>query len=124
MTSFDDRLREGLTREDEAFLKDLEDGRGLFTQLGATFQGPLKYWTALGMIFTFVFFGLGVLAVVQLLDAERMNDILLWAALLFVSVLSMSLLKLWFFMRMNHLVQLRELKKIQLALARLTPTGD
>ena len=41
MTSVDDRIRAALSAEDEAFLKGLDDERGLFAQIGASFHGTI-----------------------------------------------------------------------------------
>ena len=119
MTPIDDRLSAGLSADDAAFLKELEDGRGLFTQLGATFEGPLRFWTMLVFVFTLGFTVLGVVAVFQLLASERMSAIVLWASALWFSLIAVSMLKMWLFMRMNHLAVLRELKKIELRLVQL-----
>lgn len=40
MTNFETRLKESLSAEDEAFLRNLEEGESLFGQLGSTFSGP------------------------------------------------------------------------------------
>ena len=52
MNTFEDRLLTSLNAEDEAFLKELEQDAGLFQQMGMTFTGPLRYWTAFAFIFS------------------------------------------------------------------------
>jgi hypothetical protein len=116
-TRIDERLRDALSKDDAQFLKDLEDGRGLFTQLGATFQGPLAGWTAFGFVLVFAFIGLGVFSGFQLAATQDLGAVVLWASLLWLSFLSVGLIKLWIFMRMNHLVLLRAIKSLELRLA-------
>ena len=121
MTDFDDRLRTDLSADDEAFLNSLDDEPGLFAQMGATFHGPMKYWTVLVFVFTLAFTVLGVYSAWQLSVTEQTNMIALWAVAVLFCGLSVAMLKMWLFMRMNHLVTLREIKRLQLMVARALP---
>ena len=122
-TTFDDRLREELSAEDEAFLKDLEEDRGLFTQMGATFHGPMGFWTMFAFVISLIFFGLTIYCFVQLLGAETVSQSTAWLAGFIWSSLAVAMIKLWFWLRMNHLTTLRELKKLELRLTRLGETA-
>ena len=118
MMDFDTKLRETLSAEDEAFLKTLEDDRGLFTQLGETLHGPLRFWTRLVIVVTFLVSGLTFWAAYQAFIAEALRETVLWAAGTVIGANSVAMLKQWLFDRMNHLAVLRALKKIELRLAR------
>lgn len=113
MDTYDKRILEGLTEDDQAFLKNLEDDRGLFTQMFATFHGPLKYWTIYVFILIFALLGLGVYAGFQLAATESLQMIVVWGLVIWFAIFAISLMKMWLFMRMNHLATLRELKKIE-----------
>jgi len=117
MTNFDTKLRESLSAEDEAFLKTLEDDRGLLTQIGETFHGPLRFWTRLVFVVVFLVSGLTFWAAYQAFIAEALRETVLWAAGAVIGANSIGMLKQWLFDRMNHLAVLRELKKIELRLA-------
>ncbi len=119
MTTFDDQLRSALSADDEAFLKNLEEDRGLFEQMGETFSGPMKYWTAFAFALSLAFFGLGVLCFVRLFSADGATEIALWLAGFTAANIAVGLVKIWFWMRMNHLATLRELKKIELRIAHI-----
>ena len=118
MSSFEDRLMTSLSADDEAFLKELEDDVGLFQQMGMTFSGPLRYWTAFAFVFSLFFFGLGVWGVYNMFQAESLKIVVLWGALVGFSSLSVGLIKIWFWLRMNHLNVLRELKRIELRIVK------
>ena len=118
MTNFETRLKEGLTAEDEAFLKNLEEGESLFGQLGATFTGPMKFWTGFAFLLSFAFMGLAVWCFVEMLGTEDIREMLLWLTGVVGGMLSVAMMKIWFWLRMNHLALLRELKRIELRLAR------
>ena len=114
MTTFEDRLLSSLNAEDEAFLKELEDDAGLFQQMGMTFSGPLRYWTAFAFVFSLFFFGLAVWGVYNMFQTDNLKLVVLWGTLVGWSSLAVGLIKVWFWMRMNHLNVLRELKRIEL----------
>ena len=118
MSSFEDRLMTSLSTDDEAFLKELEQDAGLFQQMGMSFSGPLRYWTAFAFVFSFFFFGLAIWGVYNMFQTEDLKTVVLWGTLVGFSSLSVGLIKVWFWMRMNHLNVLRELKRIELRLVK------
>ena len=118
MTSFEDRLMTSLSADDEAFLKELEDDVGLFQQMGMTFSGPLRYWTAFAFVISFAIFILSLWAGYNMLQAESLKMVVLWGALFGWASLGVGMIKIWFWMRMNHLNVLRELKRIELRLVK------
>lgn len=118
MSDYDLRMRDGLTAEDEAFLKDLEDKRGLFDQIGDTFNGPQGGWTVFAWILSLAFFALSVFCFYKLTGAAESREGLLWLAGTMAGWISVGLVKIWFWMRMNHLATLRELKKIEFRLVK------
>ena len=118
MTSFEDRLMTSLSADDEAFLKELEEDVGLFQQMGMTFSGPLRYWTAFAFVISFLIFALSLWAGYNMLQAESLKMVVLWGALFGWASLGVGLLKIWFWLRMNHLNVLRELKRIELRLVK------
>ena len=118
MTNFDSRLKDSLTAEDEAFLKNLEEGETLFGQLGATFSGPMKVWTSFAFLLGFVFFVGALWCVYEISRAGTASEIGLWLAGFVFSMVSTGMIKIWFWLRMYHLATLRELKRIELRMVR------
>ncbi|MGF1462774.1 MAG: DUF6768 family protein [Maricaulaceae bacterium] len=119
MAELDVRLGEALSSDEAAFLKDLDSGRGLFTQLGATFQGPLKFWTYYVFINIAAFVALAIWCAFQLSAAETMVGVA-WSAIgLWVALSAVTTLKMWLFQRMNHLALMREIKRLELRVIKL-----
>lgn len=118
MTSFESRLKDSLTAEDEAFLKNLEEGESLFGQLGSTFSGPLKVWTGFAFVLSFAFFGIAVWAGFRMYAATEPRLMVFWLGVFLFAMIAVGLIKIWFWMRMHHLALLRELKRIELRLVR------
>lgn len=119
MTAIDDRLSAALDADDEAFLRELDKERGMFAQFGDTLNGPLAGWTKLAFAMTFP------LAIAMFICAWKMFTVddlrvqMLWTTGAIVSSIGVAMLKQWFFERMNLLTTLRELKRIELRIARI-----
>lgn len=119
MAKFDDNLGAALSADDKAFLNDLENGRGLFDQLGATLRGPMRFWSYLVGIFVFLFALLGLYCGWQAFHAADLRDSMLWGGGCLIMLQSVGLLKMWLFDRMNLLTLLGELKRIELRVVQL-----
>ncbi len=117
MTDLEKTLRHSLSADDKTFLQDLEDGRGLFTQLGATFQGPMRFWSVVVWIFVLAASALGFYCIWKMIGAPDTRSLILWTAGAWAAWTVQINLKQWIFQRMATLTLLRELKKIELRLA-------
>lgn len=121
MSDFSKTLNQALTEDEESFLRRLEDEPGLFEQVGNAFQGKLKFWTAYAFVMSFIIFFGAIYCFWQLLNAETTREMILWATGTWCLLLSVGLTKIWFWMRMNHIGMLREIKRIELYLAKQDP---
>ena len=123
MTEFDDRLRAALDAGDEAFLQELDEGRGMFAQIGDTLSGPLGGWAKL-IFFVALVLGFGLLyAVWQLFTVETDRELFIWVTATLALLMAQGFVKQWFFERMNLMTILRELKRIELRVARIEERG-
>ncbi len=120
MTKFDDEFGTTLSTDDKAFLQDLENGRGLFEQLGATLQGPMRFWSYLITIITF-FVAMGAFyAGWRAINAVETREIILWSTGVVLLFMMVGFAKNWIFQRMNLLSVLTELKALELRVAQLS----
>jgi hypothetical protein len=119
MTDIDDRIRAGLDADDRAFLASLDDGRGLFGQLGDSLGGPLGGWAKLVFALTFALSLVMFYAVWRMFTSGELRDVVLWATATIVLVMSVGFMKDWLFSRMNMFFILREVKRLQVQVAML-----
>ncbi len=117
---FEQDLGAALNADDKAFLDDLENGRGLFDQLGATLHGPMRFWSYLITVVTFLWSIGAIYCGWQAIQAEEIRETILWSAGFLLSFQAVGLLKMWMFDRMNLLSLLAEMKKIELRVAHLS----
>jgi hypothetical protein len=120
MTQFDETLLKGaLDADDEAFLRKLDEERGLFAQIGDTLAGPLGGWAKLVAFGSVLLAILTAVAVWQMFSADSDRVLILWTAAALAAVIAQGMIKQWFFERMNFIALLRELKRIELRIARI-----
>jgi hypothetical protein len=119
MTGFDDRVKAALDADDEAFLRELDCERGLFAQMGDTMKGPLGGWATLTFFMTFPMAAFMFFAAWKMFTVDGTRELVLWTAGALVAMMALGFVKQWFFERMNIIALLRELKRIELRIARI-----
>ncbi len=119
MTQIDDRIRAALDEDDKAFLASLESDRGLFRQLGDSWQGPMGGWAKFAFAISVVFGALMLGAIWKVVHTSNAVEHTLWAIALLAVLMMLGFLKQWMFERMNMLTILREVKRLQVQVAML-----
>ena len=124
MTQIDDRIRNALDEDDKAFLASLESDRGLFRQLGDSWQGPMGGWAKFAFAISVVFGALMLGAIWKVVHTSNAVEHTLWAIALLAVLMILGFLKQWMFERMNMLTILREVKRLQVQVAMLQEERD
>ena len=118
MSDIDRKIREALDAE-TADLWDQYGEQGLFAQLGGLFKGKLGWFTVvtffIGTIVTFA----GLYAAWQFIKTDDVDAMIKWGALAWALFQTQMMLKLWSWMRMETNRNIREVKRLELQLARL-----
>ena len=119
MTHTDDRIAAALDADDREFLASLDEGRGMFTQIGDVLTGPLGGWSKLIFAVAFV---LGIALVYfayRFFTASGVEDTVQWGMITLAVLMMQGFIKEWFYSRMNMLSILREVKRLQLQVSML-----
>lgn len=119
MADLDNRLRAALSADDEAFLDTLEKERGLFAQIGESFRGPMRTMTVIANVAVLIATAIGLWSVWQMFQADTTRGLILWAAAAWAAWTLQIGLKQWIWSRIQTLSVLRELKRLELRLARI-----
>ncbi len=118
--NIDQRIRNELHDQGIA-MEDLKvEEKGLFPMLFRVFTGGLARWAAFAMVLTLVLFGLTVWCGYEFVTSASVDDRVFWGILAGVAFHGLSMFKLWFFMEMNRHSVTREVKRVEIALARLS----
>jgi hypothetical protein len=120
MESIDERIQKALSAEDRAFLARMESDGSLYRDIAATFRGHTRWLNALAFLFAFALLAVGVMCGWQFATQTDLRTMQLWGAGTILSFLSLGLIKLWFWMELQKVSILRELKRVELQLASLT----
>jgi hypothetical protein len=118
MSKLDQAIRQSLSAEDAAFLAKFEDQSPFHEALG-TFSGKWGLMNIFAAVITFGMFAAAVYCAWNAFNADPARETVLWSAGGIVAMLAVAMLKMYFWMEMNKNVTLREVKRLELQVARL-----
>ncbi len=118
MTNIDRAIKEALSQDDAEFLARFEDKNPIREALG-TFSGKWGAMNVFAAIITFAMFGVFVYCAGNAYAAEDVRATVIWTAGAIWAALAVAMLKMYFWMEMNKNVVLREVKRLELQVARL-----
>ena len=119
MTHIDDRIRSALHAEDQELYDQLDSDLGLHEMLVGPFRGKLRWISAVAMVYIFAFLGLAVYCGFQFYAATETKELLAWGGGASACILFIMALKLWLWMELQKNSVLREIKRVELQVARL-----
>lgn len=117
MDDLDRRLQEALRGEDREIFAGGDPG--LTELIAGTLRGRLRVLTMLGWGMTLAFFVLQVWSAVRFFAAGSLEDKLLWATSFLFFGLGVAMLKVWGWLEMGRYATIREIKRLELQVARL-----
>jgi len=112
-------IKEALTEEEAKFYDNLDE-QNIFEMLGGLFQGKNKWIILLLNIVMVVVFGVLVYSVVQFFNTELTNELIKWSLAIVVSLVMVSVLKIFIWMQMDKNSIKREIKRIELQISTLS----
>lgn len=118
MSDFDQRLKELLSEDDEAFIADAVDEQGYYASVFNSLKGQGSGMRILSWIGIFIFSALLLVSIWQFFQAETIRDQILFAALAIMLNSSQIALKLWFNMQLNRRAITQELRRLQLVVTK------
>lgn len=123
MNDIDKMIKDALSDEEAKFYEDLNEP-SLINKLGDVYKGQLG-WLAMIMNFIMVLFLiLGIYSIVNFWQAPETLEMIRWAVVGIISLLTIGILKLYFWMQMDKNDLKRELKRIELQIAALNNRLD
>jgi len=118
MSDIDQKIQEALDEETIELLAGLEE-QGLFAQLGGLFKGKLAWFNVVAITIGTIAAFSGIYAVWQFVIATEVPSMLRWAALAWALFSANMMIKIWSWMRMETNRNIREVKRLELQIARL-----
>lgn len=125
MTHIDDAIRQALSAEDARALEAFSGEQPLIKQAFATMgAGPNQVINVMGWLGGFLMFGAGVAFGWKFYFATDAHEMALWGGATVMAFVGIGLIKIWFFMEMHKNQIIREVKRLELQVARLAARGQ
>ncbi len=118
MSDFDQKLKQLLSEDDEAFITDAIDENGYYKTVLGSLKGQGSTIRIATWISIFVICGLLFFCVWKFFHVETTRDQILYASLVILLNSAQIALKMWFNMQLNRRIITHEIKLLQLALAK------
>ncbi len=119
MKELDELIRETLSAEDAQWF-DEWDEQTLTEKVVESFRGKSRWLVILVYFAVIAFTVLMVLAVYRLIATDSTREMIIWATTFLFCCLATTMLKVWYWMELNRNTVLREIKRLELQLARIT----
>ena len=117
MSDFDERLKVLLSEGDDAAIEQSLDEKNVFAETLGSLKGPESAINKMTWIGIMVFCILLFTCLYKFFQAETVKAQIFYASGVILTNSAQIALKLWFHMRMNRRELLREIKRLQLAIA-------
>ncbi len=117
MDDLDKKIAEALSDQDRELMAAFEE-QGLFAQLGGLFQGKLGWLSLVTLVIGTILTFAGFYAAWKFIVVEDIAAMLHWGALAWACFSAQMMIKLWSWMRMETNRTMREIKRLELQLAR------
>ena len=91
----------------------------LFEQIVETFRGRTRWLNGILIVHTLIFTTLFGISISRFLAAIEVRDQIMWASLGIISMIVIGQLKMWYWMELNRVNMIREIKRLELQVARL-----
>ena len=119
MNEIDDKILAAIRSETEASLGEYSEELGLFGLVRESFRGALGVWVAVVFVLILVFIGAFVYCAIEFFHAPDISMKLNWLAAGLLAAIIVVTLRLWFFMELNRVSVIREVKRVELQLSLL-----
>ncbi len=115
----DQLIKETLSKEEAAFFDALEE-QNLFEMVFGLFKGKNAWFLIISNIMILIFLGLFIYCCIQFFKVDSVEELIKWGFGGLISILSVSMLKMFAWMQMDKNALLRELKRLELQVSSLS----
>jgi hypothetical protein len=118
--NLDDKIKQALQMDAKEVEMVLSKEDGLFSQLFGLFRGNMMFWNIFGLALAVVTAVLMFWSGYHFFISEGLDERIFWGVLLLSFWTGTMGIKIWFWLEMNRNSTLREIKRLELAVAQLT----
>jgi len=118
MSNFDKKLERLLNEEDEQFIANSLEETGYYSEALNSLKGRGSGMHVLTWAGIMVFSAILLYSIWKFFQVDTVRDQIMFATLAVLANSAQIALKMWFNMRLNRRAVIREIKRLQLAIAR------
>ncbi|MFA6046038.1 MAG: DUF6768 family protein [Phycisphaerales bacterium] len=119
MNTFDDDMRGAMQGgSGDSSLQNAGD-EGLIAQVASTFHGRMRLWVVINWVGVLFWTCVAAWAGFAFFRATDTRSWIMYAAIVLLAGVAIAMLKLWYLMELNRNTHSREIKRVELQLARL-----
>ncbi|MFT5423768.1 MAG: hypothetical protein ACI89L_001557 [Phycisphaerales bacterium] len=118
MTNIDDSIKQALEQEDQEWFDSLAEPSPL-GQVIDSFRTRNRFLIAFSIIITVALMGVFIWCAIEMFNAPETREQILWAMGVFFTIQGITAIKLWYFMELNKNSTIREIKRVELQVARM-----
>ncbi len=119
MNNIDAKIRRALEATDADLADEFDGDQSMMEMVFDTFRGTQKWLTFLAIFWGLVFMAGSVVGIIQVFKAQETRELILWGLGFVFCFSAVAMMKVWFWMQMNRNSILREIKRVELQVARL-----
>lgn len=119
MSNLDDKIREALAAEDAELFDELGE-QSLPQLVIESFRSKFRFLTAMTVVMSLVMFAGAVFCLVRFFGTDDVAARIAWALGVWFGMQATGMLKLWHWMEIQKLAVTREVKRVELQIARLS----
>ena len=116
----DQRIKHELDKDAADIDRILAEDKGMFVMMARAFKGNMRVWVTLITIASFAVTGLMIWCGYRFFHAPAIDSQLFWGVAFLTTFITLAFYKFWFFMEVNRGSIMRELKRLELEVARLS----
>lgn len=117
--SLDQRIKNELESDSEQIDRIVADEKGLFGMLSDSFTGSMGPWVWIATVMALALSALIVWAGYGFFTAADVDERVFWGVIAAVALFAQAAVKLYIFMDMHRASLMREIKRLEVAVARL-----
>ena len=122
--NIDQKIKQVLDRESAQIDEMMLDEKGIFGMMGASMKGGNRYWLIVVYIVGFACALAMAWTAYHFWIAESEKQMIFYGFCFLTAMLAQLGLKLWGFMEMNRTSMVREIKRVELQIARLRASEE
>ena len=118
--NIDDEIRAALSAEDARLMEEFDDDPSILEVTLKSMNDRFRWVNVIGMVFLLLFVVLGFLSAWQFYLATELKPLIGWALAVMFCLTTVGMMKIWYWMLINRYDATREIKRLELQVARLS----